>query len=139
MKKKLIVLSGFALGLAPLAALAQVTTGGATSTCVVGGQNATLFGLFCQVGAFFNAFVPVFIAFGVLYFVWGVVQYVISDEEEAKKKGRDRMIYGIIGLAVIIGLWGLVNLVRNTFGLGNTTNITLPTLPVLVPNQPLGQ
>ena len=133
MKKKLIVLSGLVLGLAPIAALAQVTTGGSTSTGCDISSNGTLFGILCKAGAFFIAFVPVFIALGVLYFVWGVVQYVVFDEEEAKKKGRDRMIYGIVGLAVIIGLWGLVNLARNTFGLNNTTNITLPTLPVVIP------
>ena len=65
-----------------------------------------------------NSVIPVLIALGVVYFVWGVVQYVIGDSEEAKKKGRDRMIFGIIGLAVIIGLWGLVFIVTNTFGLG---------------------
>jgi len=60
---------------------------------------------------------------------WGVVQYVISNDEEAKKTGRNRMIYGIIGLAVIIGMWGLVNILKNTFGLDNVQNITLPTTP----------
>jgi len=47
------------------------------------------------------------LALGVVYFVWGVVTYVIASDEEAKKTGRDRIIYGIIGLAVIIGVWVL--------------------------------
>jgi hypothetical protein len=41
----------------------------------------------------------------------------ISASEEAKKKGKDHMIYGIIGFAVIVGVWGLVNIVTTTFGL----------------------
>jgi hypothetical protein len=57
-------------------------------------------------------------ALGVVYLVWGIVEYFIRDNEEAKKKGRDRIIYGIVGLAIIIGLWGLVNLVVHTFNIG---------------------
>jgi len=76
-----------------------------------------------------NAVIPVLIALGVIYFVWGVITYVISSDEEAKTSGRNRIIYGIIGLAVIIGLWGLVNILKNTFGLGNIENITYPTVP----------
>lgn len=135
MKKKLVVLSGFVMGLAPVVALAQVSSQGASSSGCDLGSNGTLFGVLCRVGQFLNSVVPVLIALGVVYFVWGVITYVLSGDEEAKKAGRDRIIFGIIGLAVIIGLWGLVNLLRNTFELNNTTNITLPTVPIVIPGQ----
>ncbi|MBI2631093.1 hypothetical protein HYW73_02655 [Candidatus Nomurabacteria bacterium] len=132
MKKKLVLLSGFVMGLAPVAALAQVDTSGATSTGCNIGETGTLFGLLCRVGQFLNSIIPVLIALGVLFFVYGVITFVIADDEEAKTKGRNRIIFGIIGLAVIIGLWGLVNLLRNTFDLDNTTDIELPTIPVVI-------
>ncbi len=66
-----------------------------------------------------NSVVPLLVSVGVVYFVWGVVAYVIGGGEEAKKKGRDKIIYGIIGLAVIVSVWGLVNLLTNTFNLNN--------------------
>ncbi len=72
--------------------------------------------ILCRLQILINYVVPVLVALGVLYFVWGVVQYVIGDSEEAKKKGRDHIVAGIIGLAVIISLWGLVYIVVNTFG-----------------------
>lgn len=75
-----------------------------------------------------NSIVPVLVALGVVYFVWGVVQYVIADGEEAKKKGKDVMIYGVIGFAVIVGLWGLVNIVVKTFFSGS---ISAPSLSAL--------
>jgi hypothetical protein len=127
MKKKLIGFSGLVLGLAPLAALAQVT-GGTPTTCT-GGQISTIQGLLCKVAEILNAVLPVLIALGVVYFVWGVITYMIASDEEAKTKGRDRIIFGIIGLAVIIAVWGLVAILRNTFGLQNTQNITFPTVP----------
>ncbi len=131
MKKKLIVLSGFVLGLAPVVALAQIGTTGATSGGCTLGTGGTLFGILCRVGQILNAVVPVLIALGVVYFVWGVISYVVAGDEEKKSKGRNAMIYGIIGLAVIVAVWGLVKVLTNTFDVSNTGQITLPTVPVV--------
>jgi hypothetical protein len=79
----------------------------------------------CQIQQLLNSIIPVLIALGVIYFIWGIVQYVIGDSEEAKKKGRDGMIYGIIGFAVIIGMWGLVNIVGTTFGINSQDSSNL--------------
>lgn len=73
----------------------------------------------CQLQQILNALVPFLISLGVVYFIWSVVNYVIADGEEAKKQGKERMIYGVIGFAVIFGLSGLVNIVVDTFGLTN--------------------
>jgi predicted membrane channel-forming protein YqfA (hemolysin III family) len=130
MKKKLIVLSGFVFGLAPVVALAQVGTTGSTSGGCTVGSTGTLLGVLCRIGQILNAVVPVLIALGVVYFVWGVITYVIASDEEAKKAGRNRIIYGIIGLAVIVAVWGLVRILTNTFDVNNTGQITLPTIPI---------
>ena len=127
MKKKLIVLSGFVLGLMPVIVLAQVT-GGVPTVCT-GGAITTIQGLLCKAAEILGAILPILIALGVVYFVFGVITYVIASDEEAKKKGRDRIIGGIIGLAVIIGVWGLVTILNNTFGLGNVREIRFPTVP----------
>lgn len=132
MKNKLIVLSGFVLGFAPVVALAQVTIGGTSSSCNLSGNAGTLLDVLCRIGQILNSVVPVLIALGVVYFVWGVVTYVVSSDEETKKAGRDRIIYGIIGLAVIIAVWGLVKILTNTFGVDNAGKITLPTVPVIL-------
>lgn len=127
MKKKLIVLSGFVLSLAPVAALAAGV--GGVVACGAGSLG-TIEGILCKIRDLLNAVIPVLIALGVVYFVWGVITYVISDDEEAKKKGRDRIIYGIIGLAVIIAMWGLVSILTTTFNLQNSNSgsINLPTV-----------
>jgi len=122
MKKKLIVLSGFALSFAPVVVLAA-TLGGCSS-----GNDGTLGGVLCKIDQLLNAVIPVLISLAVVYFVWGVISYVIGDDQEAKKKGRDRIIFGILGLAVIIALWGLVRILTKTFGVDNAgQNITLPS------------
>jgi hypothetical protein len=132
MKKKLIVLAGFILGLAPVMALAQAQTGGTTKVCavnVVGGTSGNIQGMLCKVGELLSAVLPILIALGVVYFVWGVISYVVGGDEEAKAKGRSKIIYGIIGLAVILGVWGLVKVVTNTFGIEGARTITIPTAP----------
>ena len=53
---------------------------------------------------------------------------MINDSEEAKSKGKDKIIYGIIGFAVIVGVWGLVDLITNTFGLTGTAAPALAPL-----------
>jgi len=87
------------------------------------GSCDTLNGLgkiICQINDIFSSILPVLVSFGVLYFIWGMVQYFIADGEEAKKTGRERIIYGIIGLAVIISIWGLVKILTDTFGLSGS-------------------
>ena len=124
MKKKLIVLSSFALGLAPVMALAQQTT------IACNAVRGTLGFWVCETGRILSSVIPVVIVLGVIYFIWGVITYAIGTEEEQKKAGREKMIYGIIGLAVIVGVWGLVNILDRTCGVGVGTQVpVLPTIP----------
>jgi hypothetical protein len=114
-----------AILIAPSFSFAQTTGGPATCDSV-----STIGDIICKIGEILNAVVPALIALGVVYFVWGVVTYMISSDEEAKSTGRNRIIFGIIGLAVIVGMWGLVNIVVNTFDLGSsgidTSNLVAP-------------
>lgn len=62
--------------------------------------------------------IPVLITLAVVYFIWGVIQYTVSQDEEAKKKARGKIIAGLIGLFVIVAFWGIIALITNTFGVG---------------------
>ena len=125
MKKNLMVLSGVVLASAPFMALAQ-NSGGCTPAVAA---SSTIQGIICKIGNILDIIIPILVVLGVVYFVWGVVSFVISDDEEAKTKGRDRMIYGIIGLVVIVAMWGLVGIVTNTFGLNGGANVSIPSVP----------
>ncbi len=125
MKKKLIVLSSLGVVFAPLVAFAAAHT----CTPSVGGTVVDLFGLLCRFQSLLNAVIPFAIALGVVYLVWGIVMYVIASEEEAKKKGRDSVVAGIIGLVVIIALWGLVRVVVNTLDLNRDGGLQVPCVP----------
>ena len=127
MKKKLIALFSFVLGFAPLASFAQQY--GQASGCANVTQG-TIQHVICIAGNILDTLIPILIVLGIVYFVYGVVTYVIAKDEEMKKRGKDKIIYGIIGLVVIVAMWGLVGIITKTFGLSGTTNVTIPTLPI---------
>jgi predicted membrane channel-forming protein YqfA (hemolysin III family) len=128
MKNKLVVLSGLGLIMAPFLAFAQSITGNGSCAAQAAG---TLGYILCIAGNILNTLIPILIVLGVVYFIWGVLQYVISADEEAKKKGKDHMIWGIIGLVVIVALWGLVSVLTTTFGLNSgSVNVNAPTINI---------
>lgn len=71
----------------------------------------TFLGSFNQIKGFIANFVPFLILLATVLFLWGVVRYITAGgDEERLKEGRNLMIYGIIALAVMVGVWGFVNL-----------------------------
>ena len=76
--------------------------------------------------------VPVLFAIVFIVFLWGVAKaYIISRGNEAEvKKGHALMLWGLIGFAVMLSVWGLVNIVDSTFGLsGQDIQSNLPKGP----------
>jgi hypothetical protein len=75
--------------------------------------------------------IPVLITLAVVYFIWGVIQYTLSSDEEAKKGARNKIVQGLIGLFVIIAFWGIIRLVTNTFGVGpdQLNQSAIPCIP----------
>ena len=103
-----------------IAIIFPITSSAAVVGCTLG-ASPKLGDLFTYVTCIISSSViPLIFALAVAMFVWGVVQYVINSDEEAKKaKGRQFMIWGIIALAVMVSVWGLVGIVGNTFGIQN--------------------
>jgi len=62
-----------------------------------------------------NPLVFLFLALAVLYFLWGVFEYVRDyDSEEAKSKGAKHMLWGIIGIFIMVTAFGILNLIGDT-------------------------
>ncbi len=66
-----------------------------------------------------NIFKPLtvlIVGLAVLYFLLGVLKYIQGVGDETKRKeGVTMMTYGIIGLFVMVSLWGLVWVIQSTF------------------------
>ena len=74
--------------------------------------------------------VPLLFTVAFIVFLWGVFNYFIlgGADEEKRKSGREFVRWGLIGFAVMISLWGLVNVLVASFGLGGVTHLPYPTL-----------
>ena len=59
----------------------------------------------------------IFVMFGAAFvvFLWGLVEFVAKlDNEEARSTGGKHMLWGLIGMAVMAGVVGIVNIIQNT-------------------------
>jgi len=91
----------------------------------------TLFGLLSKLSVLIAAVIPSIMALTVLVIVWGIFRYIASgDEEEKREEGKKFVVYGIIGLFIMVSIWGLVNLLRGTFQL-SATPANVPALPAI--------
>jgi hypothetical protein len=67
------------------------------------------------------AIIPLIFSLAFVFFLWGMFQYIRNADNQAKREESKRFIYyGIIGLTVMVGVWGIVRIVSDTFGFGNT-------------------
>ena len=100
----------------------------ASAQLVVGEQSAT--GLVKFIQSALNTAVGLLIAAAVVWFLWGVFKFIMSaGDSKARDEGRSAMIYGIIGLAVMVSVWGLVRWVTNTAGTSGGSALPVPVLP----------
>ncbi|MEZ4103335.1 MAG: hypothetical protein R3B55_02115 [Candidatus Paceibacterota bacterium] len=81
----------------------------------VGGP--TVFNLLGTISAILNVVIPILITLAVLYTIWGVIKYATAKESEDQAEGCVVIITGIIGLFVIVSIWGLVAVLNSTFGI----------------------
>jgi hypothetical protein len=82
-----------------------------------------------QLQSILSKLVPLLFAVAIIYFFWGVIQFIRSAGDPKKaEEGKSIMIYGIIAIAVMASIYGLVAWIQNTLGVTETT-INLPDLP----------
>ena len=94
----------------------------AQTTETTGGDN-----FFVKIQNLINQSIGVLLGIATLVFLVGVIQYVIAGGDEKKTSAaKTYMLYGIIGLVVMVAAWGIVNLIVTTLGLQTTK---IPDLP----------
>lgn len=75
-----------------------------------------------------NVATPLVFALAFIVFIWGIFQYFIfgGHKDESRKLGRSLMIWGIVGFAVMLSVWGLVHILTGTVQLTNTQQLPAP-------------
>ena len=80
-----------------------------------------------------NGAIFAMIGVATIIFMYGVVIYVIAKGDEKQlASGKTYMLYGIIGLVVMVAVWGFVNLIINTiFGVNSSGEFAGPRVSPL--------
>jgi|AntAceMinimDraft_13_1070369.scaffolds.fasta_scaffold13394_2 uncharacterized membrane-anchored protein len=68
-------------------------------------------------------------AAALVIFVYGVIRYVISSDADEKVSARDVVVKGLIGLFVIVSVWGLVGVIQATLDIGSGGNVGSDQIP----------
>ncbi len=79
-----------------------------------------------------NILVPFVFTVSLMFFIYGMYKFFIyngavSDVE--KEKGKDLMLYAVIGFVLMVSIWGIVNLVASGLFTGIGGNAPAPVLP----------
>src|SRR3989344_6963046 len=82
------------------------------------------------VGGINGYLVPLVFTIALIVFLFGVARkYIFSNGDPNKvAEGHQIILWGIIGLVVMLSVWGLVNIVTSVFGLTGGSRPTPPTI-----------
>lgn len=109
-----------ALSFSPIMALAQTAPGNI---------DATAKGLANTFKNVVNILIPAMFGLAIIYFFYGVAKYILNAGEQDKaKEGKSIMIYGVIAIAVMATLYGLVAFLAGAVGITPSSSVTLPTV-----------
>jgi hypothetical protein len=100
----------------------------------VSAQNlGNLNNLLSSFGNLVDKALPIVVALALLGFFWGLAKFILNaNDEDKRKEGKQLMIWGIVGLFVMVSVWGLVQFIGNALGVGsggnNPTTVPIPTV-----------
>ena len=79
-----------------------------------------------------NTLTQLLVAFAVIWIIYNVVRYIVKADSDDRKPIGNAILWGIVGLFVILSIWGLVNILRNTFTTTDSIDKTeIPQIPDL--------
>lgn len=71
--------------------------------------------------------IPLVFTLALLFFFWGVAKYIWS-EGQGKDDGRKIMIWGVVALAVMTSIWGIITFLSTELGLDSQGAVQIPTI-----------
>ncbi len=116
----------------------EVSAGGATAqfgrtssfSITPNGSVSNIGSLIGVLQSIVDAVIPFLIGLAILLIIYGILGFIAKTADEEKRaEAKNFIIWGIIGVFVMVSIWGLVNILVGTFGLGaiNNPNIVRDT------------
>ncbi len=80
--------------------------------------------------------IPILALFVMIAFTWGIVKFIFhSGNEETHADGKNMMIWGAVGIFVLIGLWSILGFIRTSIGLGAANVPNPPEININIPTK----
>lgn len=86
-----------------------------------------------------NPAIRILFALAFLIFVWGIIEYTLKkDSVDAKGQGRQHIMWGLVGLAIMTSVFFIIRIITTTLGLdevqvnesSNTINVETGSVEV---------
>jgi hypothetical protein len=79
--------------------------------------------IFAQLAGYLNTALALLMGFAVVAFVYFVIKYFIAPNEggDSRTEASKYLMWSLIGFFVILSMWGIVNVLTNTFDLGSNS------------------
>lgn len=89
-----------------------------------------------RIGNLISFALPIIVGLALLGFFWGLAMFILKGADPAaQKSAKSMMIWSIVALFLMVSIWGLVNFIGSTLGVGAGTGgnntPTIPTVPGL--------
>ncbi len=108
--KKIIFSTGFFL--VPLLALAQ-----------------SIEDIISTLDDIFGSIVPLLMVVAMAAFLWGIVKYIYAaGDEEKRKNAKGIIVYGVLGMFILVAFWGIFKIIEATFGVEIGGTIEVPQI-----------
>jgi len=84
-------------------------------------------GLFIALNAIINTIIPFIVGLAVFIIIWGVFTYIAgAGDEEKRATAKSFIIWGVVGVFIMLSIWGLVNILVNSINLRKRPIETFP-------------
>lgn len=69
-----------------------------------------------------NPFIILLFTLATVIFIWGVIKYIKNAGDQTKRaEGQQHMLWGIVGFVIMVGVYGIINILTQFFGINNVT------------------
>lgn len=79
-------------------------------------------GLLRDIKGILDLTVPVVFALALVYFFWGVAQFILNDagNDKSREEGKQKMIWGVVALFVMFSIMGILSVISGLTGIPTT-------------------
>src|SRR3989344_8630604 len=70
-----------------------------------------------------NPLINLLFALALVYFLYGVFEFFLNQgNEEKKTSGKSHMLWGVIGITIMMGVWAILGIITNTLNISDQIN-----------------